>query len=462
MLFGFIGVYLSVKTIREQYIEIQLESNRRTAETIAKLFGEKLETGISEADLIRSFQTAIEGSHSDAGYLCMFDNNEGILLCHPDSNVIGKSINSDKLQFKNMDGARNELLIDAVSTNKAEYGILNFTQTQHSEIVYMVPVHGTSWKISVHENIEKTDKLFKQFQLATFGGFVLLSLLISLFATLIVRRLSRKYESKIEEKNKIISKHADNLEIEVTHRTAKLKSINNKLVDLEKAKSDFLAIISHELRTPLNGILGFSTILEGELKSVEHLEYINIIRNSGERLLKFSDTALLVTQLNVQQNLIDYNLININEMLEELKNEFGEIIKEKSLKIIFEKDKDCKPIAGVPKMIKRCVSNILENSLSYSPVQGEIKFHCYNDANQIHIDITDKGHGFSEEAFLRQFDLFGADEVNHRSEGFGLGLVAARLIMHAHSGDIQIRNQEDGGALVCLQFPFPNDEIIKK
>lgn len=60
MLFGFVGVYMSVKTIREQYIEIQLESNRRTAETIAKLFGEKLEIGISEADLIRSFQTAIQ------------------------------------------------------------------------------------------------------------------------------------------------------------------------------------------------------------------------------------------------------------------------------------------------------------------------------------------------------------------------------------------------------------------
>jgi uncharacterized protein YneF (UPF0154 family) len=55
MLFCFIGVYLSVKTIRQQYIEIQLESNCRTAETIAKLFDEKLKSGTNEAELIRLF-----------------------------------------------------------------------------------------------------------------------------------------------------------------------------------------------------------------------------------------------------------------------------------------------------------------------------------------------------------------------------------------------------------------------
>lgn len=473
ILLGFIGVNYSVKRIRQQYMEIQLESNHRTAQTIAKLFEEKLGGGTEKEELIKSFQSAIEGSQSDEGYLCMFDQKDGVLLCHPDTNAIGMSINSDKMKFLNLNGMRNELLFDAVSTTKAEYGILSFSEPARSEIAYMVPVPGTTWKISVHENLDMTEEMLKNLRLVAFSGFIFLSLFISLIATWIVRKLGHKHEKEIELKNTeleqnnntliglnhqienqhaIIRKHADNLESEVRKRTAELESIYSKLADLEKSKSDFLAIISHELRTPLNGIIGFSNILEQELENTDHLEFVKGIKISGNRLFKFSETALLVTQLKIQGKQDDYHPIPIHETFLELWKTFGDIIDDKHLKISFDIEHGCNTIFGVQRLIKQCFSNILENALRYSPANGLISINSFRDTGQICVSIHDNGRGFSDEALVRQFDLFGADQILNHSEGYGLGLVAARLIMLSHSGDIRIGNHADGGAIVSLTF----------
>jgi len=473
MVLGFIGVNYSVGKIRQQYLEIQLESNHRTAQTIAKLFDEKLGSGIKKEELIKSFQSAIEGSHSDEGYLCMFDQNDGVLLCHPDTSTIGMSINSEKMKFLNLNGMHNELLFDAVSTTKEEYGILNFSEPARSEIAYMVPVPGTTWKISVHENLDKAEKLLTQLRLVAFSGFIFLSLLISLIATWAVRKISRMHEKEIELKNReleqnnnklinlnhqienqhaIISKHAENLEYEVKKRTAELESIYSKLADLEKSKSDFLAIISHELRTPLNGIIGFSNILEQELENEDHLEFVTGIRISGDRLLKFSETALLVTQLKVQSNQMEFHPIPIRDTILEVLKTFDEVVQDKHLKIIFEIQPESEILFGVVVLIKQCFRNIFENAMRHAPENGLISINSFQETGHICVTIHDNGKGFSDEALLRQFDLFGADDISHHSEGYGLGLVAARLIMLSHSGDIQIANQADGGALVTLKF----------
>lgn len=478
IVFGFFGIYFSVESIRDEYIKIQLESNRRTAETVAILFEQKLDAGISQQELISSFQTAIDGSHNEDGYLCMFGQNDGVLLCHPDRSAIGMPIDNEQFKFKNLQSQDEELLIDAVKSSKEEFGIFSIKNPQRSEIAFMIPVRGTDWKISVHENLQKTEELLDNLRVIAFSGFVLLSLIISGFATFIVRKLNRKHEkailiknselhstnnqlkslnNEIAAKNELIQKHADNLEVEVSKRTTEIRGMHIKLADLEKAKSDFLAIISHELRTPLNGIIGFSNLLEEELKNTDHHDFIENIRISGERLLRFSETALMVTQLNVQNNKFDYRKMNLKDSFQDVIDTFQQAIKIKEIKVNIETPDDYYFIEAIPRMIKLCFFNIIDNAIKHSPQQGNIHININKEPEQYYITIRDNGPGFSDEAFLRVFDLFGADNVMHHSEGYGLGLAASQLIMKAHSGEIQVGNQLEGGAIVSLVIPLKYD-----
>jgi len=475
LIFGFLGVDMALRLVHDRYVDIQLESNRRTAETIASIFEDKLKQNIDLTELNASFQKSIEGSSGDAGYLCMFGQDEGVFLCHPDTSRIGMSVASNNFKFNNKKENSKEFLIDAINHQGESYGILSMTNNKKSEIAYMVPVKKTDWKISVHQNLDVIENQLKKLRWIAYSGFLLLALIISLFATWLTKRISNHYENlilkkneelndtnlslqaskkQIEEQHKLLLNHAEELEQEVTKRTTDLSKAHQKLGDLEKAKSDFLAIISHEIRTPLNGIIGFSHLLEDELKNTTHQAFVSNIRTSGETLIRFAETALLVTQLSIQRNRFDFKNIKLNQLINKALAAFEEKIKAKAISIEHTANHEPQEIEVVPDMIVKCFKNIIDNAIEHTPINGQIKFSCIKEKNYLEVSIEDSGTGFSDEAWLRQFDLFGADKVMNHTKGYGLGLAAARLIMKAHSGDIRLENCPKGGARVNLQFPL--------
>jgi len=106
-------------------------------------------------------------------------------------------------------------------------------------------------------------------------------------------------------------------------------------------------------------------------------------------------------------------------------------------------------------LIQKSLINILENSIEYSPENGQIIINTFTENETIIIEIFDHGPGFSEEALSKLFEYFSIDDVMH-SEGLGLGLAAVKLVMDSHSGSISINNTETGGAQVRLLFPLNN------
>lgn len=445
ILFGVVGVMISLRFIQEKYIEIQLESNKRTATTVVKLLEGRIDSSVPAETILSSFQTAIEGSHSEAVYFCLYDQSDGRLLCHPDSSMIGMRMDDPKLQFKNYRDGADELLIDAVTREGEASGLLSMNQGKRSEITDMVPIPGTTWKVGIHENLDVFETQLYNLALISYIGFFLLALIVSAIATTIIRKISRKYEH-------LLKKRAEDLEVEVAERTSELRIAHQKLGDLEKAKSDFLSIIAHELRTPLNGIIGFSQLLEEELMNTEHQEFVNHIRTSGEKLIRFSETALLVTQLSLQQSKFDVQPISVRDLIESAVQEMEEQIHTKKISVIPPEGEQDEIIDAIPRMMKQCFLNLFDNAIRYSPEGGRIAISCEARKDGTIISIRDEGPGFSNEAYLRQFDLFGADQVMNHTEGYGLGLAAARLIMRAHSGDIEIGNQPEGGAVVKLRL----------
>ena len=477
LIIGFIGVSYSINNIKEKYINQQLESNQRTAEVVSKILSDKLESGISEKKVLASFQKAIAGSQVNEGYLCMFDTKESVLVCHPDSSVIGTKIEGQQYQFQNLKENRDELFENAVSSSGQEGGVLSLQEPSRSEITYMVPVPGTPWKVSVHENLDKIEANLADLRMRAYTGFVALALFISIISSVISRRINASYEEKIEhqkdelhknyeiqkslnsqiEKQKAtIEEYAQTLEQKVKDRTRELENANAKLADLDKAKTDFLGIISHELRTPLNGIIGFSDILEQDLQQEEHREFVQNIKQSGQRLIKFSETAMLITELSSNYMELKFEKVRAGDLFDEVRKDYEERLQKKNITLTKGEQGPERKVEVVPNLVKKCFENILDNAIKFTPEGGEIKVSSYLDNGDHYIcEIKDTGPGFSDEAMNKLFDFFGSDDVMHHKEGYGLGLAAAKLIMEAHSGRIDIDNCENG-AKVTLRFSIRN------
>jgi len=127
--------------------------------------------------------------------------------------------------------------------------------------------------------------------------------------------LLREQKSQLKEMNA-------HLERKVEERTVELKKANKLLEKLDNTKSDFLSIISHELRTPLNGVIGLTNLLEDSLMDKGQKEYLNHLKEVSERLVRFSDMALLITSLRIDKYQPDFLPVSVNHLVESGVSEF--------------------------------------------------------------------------------------------------------------------------------------------
>jgi len=256
---------------------------------------------------------------------------------------------------------------------------------------------------------------------------------------------------KLENQNLI-------LEAKVAERTRLLREANEqlnhlnlKLLDLDNAKTEFLRLVSHEIRTPLNGIIGPVELLKESGASREIGELIEILDSSVKRLEKFSLNALLITRLQTKKTDIKIDPVSLETVLSELIEEKAELIHIHGLSINYFNESKREFIKGETELVKTCMGNILDNNLLYVPDNGIVEILIYDEGNYVVCKFVDNGPGFNNEDQSGLFEILSMGN-NKKEACLGIGLPICKLIMDAHSGDIQVGNNPGGGAFVKLLF----------
>ncbi len=241
------------------------------------------------------------------------------------------------------------------------------------------------------------------------------------------------------------------LEEKVKERTMQLEKAYKRLNQLEKAKTDFLDIISHELRTPLNGITGLTTLLNLTELSDEQQEYIHYLENVANRLTRFSETALLITNLRANRSQPNFLPTQVKYIIESALKQFEENNQGKYQSVQLEIEEEDLLVAANTTLVKKSLEMLMDNACKYGGSGVNIRLSVSADKNQVILSCDDNGPGFSEDSQKRLFELFSTGDVLHQ-EGTGLSLAAIKLIMDYHNGKIEVNNKKGGGALVHLIF----------
>jgi two-component system sensor histidine kinase/response regulator len=243
----------------------------------------------------------------------------------------------------------------------------------------------------------------------------------------------------------------EKLEEKVRERTRQLEEAYERLNQSEKAKTDFLDIISHELRTPLNGISGLTTLLNLTELNEEQREYIHYLEEVAGRLTRFSETALLITDLKVNQNQPDFLPTQIKYILESVIRQFEQKNRGKynSINLVMEGEKMM--LSANTSLLKKSIEMLLDNAVKYGGPDVNIRITVNRTKKNTIISCEDDGPGFNEKALQRLFEIFTTGDILH-NEGAGLSLAAVKLIMDYHNGKTEAGNQPEGGAYVRLIF----------
>ncbi len=253
---------------------------------------------------------------------------------------------------------------------------------------------------------------------------------------------------KLRHQSKLLEDVNLALEEQVKIRTVELEKANQRLLLIDKTKSDFLQLISHELRTPISGINILADLLLLKLNNSDYRHYIESIKLSSEKLIEFSELALLITTLSHDKSQLDIEPFVVDKIIENNIENFYSIIQEKNIQLEIRGERNIE-LKGDQKLINKCFAIVIDNGLKYCQTCGHFQIEVTTTNTEIIFKFIDDGDGFTKDQLISIFEPFSIKDINHHQQGFGLSLNALKIIIEAHEGSVRISNNiHSSGAIV--------------
>lgn len=233
-----------------------------------------------------------------------------------------------------------------------------------------------------------------------------------------------------------------------------------------RTKSDFLANISHELRTPLNSIIGFSDLLNdqfyGDLNK-KQLRAVSNISKSGRHLLNLINSILDLSKIEAGKHKLDYEIIELVNKLNMIRNSLLPIAKTKNLKIEINVDQEINSIYADEDKFTQIMYNLMDNAIKFSYENNQIIIEARRKKEMVEIMVKDHGIGIKKEDHHKLFKPFSQIDSfsSKRSQGTGLGLSLVKQFVKMHGGYIWFRSNFGEGSTFAFTIPLNNNLYSK-
>ena len=277
--------------------------------------------------------------------------------------------------------------------------------------------------------------------------------------------IARDITQKKEAENKLLKQNQEYISLNEKYKiqNKELISSKEKAEESNRLKTEFLNNMSHEIRTPMNGILGFLQFLEmPNLEKDKYQQYINIIRNSANQLLRIIDDILEISKLGTKQVKIYETEVSLNSLFFDMFNIFSVQAKQSKIPLYLKRglsDNECVIITDKSKLIK-ILSNLLENSLKFT-LKGYIEFGYILKDKNIEIYVKDTGIGIDEIQQSKIFERFTqADKsLTKKAGGLGLGLSIAKENAELLGGVVSVESKLHSGTTFYVTIPYSKVNI---
>ncbi len=245
---------------------------------------------------------------------------------------------------------------------------------------------------------------------------------------------------------------------------SELISAKERAIQNEQVKTLFLANMSHEIRTPLNSILGFTELIEEEVKGkfdANLQAYFEIIHVSGKRLWQTVHQILDISQIETGTFELKLETIDLAKIIKDLGTSFRTIAEEKDLNLLVSVPSVDMQILTDEYCATQALSNLMDNAIKYTNT-GYVKVNAEVRDDCIRVMIKDTGIGMSKEYQNRMFNAFSQESTGYTKhfQGVGLGLALAHRYLTLIKGGIELESEQDVGSTFTISIPL--SPIAKK
>jgi signal transduction histidine kinase len=312
------------------------------------------------------------------------------------------------------------------------------------------------WRLSVYKTIASI-------QIDVIGFITVFFLNIGIVLLLFIFN-SRKTEKAVKPVligiEEIAAGHKTQLaeQGELSEINAKLNHVSKTLQRRDTARANWISGISHDIRTPLSLVLGYSSSLEknhGLDSDVQ--EKVTEIRQQAEKIKQLIEDLNLTSKLEYDMQPLRISNIYPAELARQVVCEFLDSNPDKKYVFEFEAEPQCETefIRGDEFLLKRAVTNLIQNSINHNANGCEIIISVSCSEKEISIMVSDNGVGVSAKQLKalnsKTHYLESTDKALHLRHGLGVLLV--RQIIEAHKGTMQILSEEQKSYETTLTFP---------
>jgi two-component system sensor histidine kinase BarA len=265
---------------------------------------------------------------------------------------------------------------------------------------------------------------------------------------------------------------------QLEEKTARLQEAFDRLKELDRLKSNFLATVSHELRTPLTSIIGYSEMLveglAGELKP-EQLEFIKTIHGKGGQLLSLIMSLLDLSKMESGTMRMTMRNVRIDSVMKEVISTLLPTAHKRGVRLEMSADASALgEVRGDPERLRQVFINLVENAIKFTPSEGYVALRAQmveddgeggdEDAGLalmaptralVEVRVVDTGIGIPKREWTRIFDPFYQVDSSSTREygGTGLGLSIVKRLIESHGGAIRIEDNPPRGTVFVVTLP---------
>ena len=236
----------------------------------------------------------------------------------------------------------------------------------------------------------------------------------------------------------------------------KLEMQNEKLRELDEAKTVFLATVSHELRTPLTSIVSFSELMRAETQALtpDGAQFLDIIERNAHRLLRLVGDLLLLSRLESGTIPLELAPVSVPDLAGEAAHAASARAAKHGVTVHFSADEG--PLIQADRTrLAQVLDNLIVNAVKFSRRGGLVRVDVIWGDGGWRIDVADNGIGIPPEEIGQLFGRF-VRASNARTAGLpgtGLGLSIVQAISELHGGRVTVDSTLGHGTTFSVYLP---------
>jgi len=230
------------------------------------------------------------------------------------------------------------------------------------------------------------------------------------------------------------------------------------LKELDKMKSEFIAMVTHELRAPIAAVEQQLTVILNKMAGEVTEKQEKLLRRAKERtkgLLDLIRDLLDLSKIEAGKMVQYKEPLDLQEVIQRVVDLMKAQAENKKIDLQFSPPSQLSLIQADRNSMEGIFTNLISNAIKYTPEGGKVWIDLAGEGGFVKVSVSDTGIGIKKEDLSRIFDKFYRVKSSETRQivGTGLGLSIVKSIVDAHLGSISVASEEGGGTTFTILLP---------